>query len=118
MIHHAPKAATIMLDDFFLQEPKVLQPNRNPLAIQAVIDGQTGMNTILADTCEWSFPGNTQPLWQRDLTTPLGESPLDHLLHLLPTFPWPSDFQTSSTSCCQRRSRRVYQFCKVRVEQL
>lgn len=98
MIHHAPKAATIMLDDFFLQEPKVVQPNRNIVASQAVIDGHTGMNTKLAHTCEWEYPNLP---WQQDLTTPAVASSLTLWRRLLPTCLWPN--------------ANVSQFCRVRV---
>lgn len=117
VIEHAPKAATIILDEFFLQEPNVVFPNRHPLPMSAIIDGRAGMNTVLADTCEWTFPRNTQPDWQKDLTC----HP-DPWRKLLPALPWPvanilSYISTTFAKYFQRRSRQR-ELCEVRVVHL
>jgi hypothetical protein len=72
LIHHAPKSATIILDHFFLQEPKVERPNRNPVAMQAVIHKHTKMNTVSAHDSKWTFnvKEGCQPSWQHALITP------------------------------------------------
>jgi len=95
LIHHAPKAATILLDSFFLQEPTVERPNRNPVAMQAVIDRYTEMNTVSAHDGTWTFNGKNmqgcQP-WQSALVS------CSTLFDALDS--WVLAVQ--STTCCRR----------------
>jgi hypothetical protein len=112
VIKQAPKAATIILDEFFLQEPKVHSPNRNCLPMFATMR-RAGMNTVLADTCEWIFPGNRKPDWQKYLT-----SPPNSWHKLLPALPWPVAQILSYISEHFGRRSRFSELCEVRVVHL